>query len=232
MNTTPHTFVFSHRITCTRMAQVWVRTHSISCFMCHLVCPSDLFDDSIFLSFLTIFSLITLSFLLPVNFIFQGCGGQIPCALPPMRTLAPLPSTTLSQVMSPKTTTSREAYEHYTQESLVEQRSPNDFDYDDFTICKALSDACRRRADHYQEEGLSCCLSSSVSHDRTVRPVVKPIDSQVSTVQEIQRHSSESEQIMILLERQREQILADSKAEIRKHESQAGYDRRSIQRLK
>ena len=36
-----------------------------------------------------------------------GCGGQIPCALPPMRTLAPLPSTTLSQVMSPTTTTSR-----------------------------------------------------------------------------------------------------------------------------
>ena len=26
-----------------------------------------------------------------------GCGGQIPCALPLMRTLAPLPSTTLSQ---------------------------------------------------------------------------------------------------------------------------------------
>ena len=26
-----------------------------------------------------------------------GCGGQIPCALPPMRTSAPLPSTTLSQ---------------------------------------------------------------------------------------------------------------------------------------
>ena len=35
------------------------------------------------------------------------CGGQIPCALQLMRTLAPLPSTTLSQVMSPTTTTSR-----------------------------------------------------------------------------------------------------------------------------
>ena len=45
-----------------------------------------------------------------------------------------------------------EAYEHYTQESSVEQRSPNDFDYNDVTIGKALSDACRRQADHSQEE--------------------------------------------------------------------------------
>ena len=34
-----------------------------------------------------------------------------------------------------------------------------------------------------------------------------------------------------LLERQREQILADCQAEIRKHEFQADYDRRSIQKL-
>ena len=34
-----------------------------------------------------------------------------------------------------------------------------------------------------------------------------------------------------LLERQREQILADCQAEIRKHEFQTGYDGRSIQKL-
>ena len=34
-----------------------------------------------------------------------------------------------------------------------------------------------------------------------------------------------------LLERQREQILADRQAEIRKHEFQADYDRRSIRKL-
>ena len=34
------------------------------------------------------------------------------------------------------------------------------------------------------------------------RPLVAPFDSQVSSVQEIQRHSSESEQIRILLDRQ------------------------------
>ena len=43
--------------------------------------------------------------------------------------------------------------------------------------------------------------------------------------------NSESEQIRILLERQRDQILADCQAESRKHEFQADYDRRSIQKL-
>ena len=61
-------------------------------------------------------------------------------------------------------------------------------------IGKTHSDTCRRRADHSQEEGLSSCLSSSISHGRTGRSVVKPFDSQIWSVQEIQRHSSESEQ--------------------------------------
>ena len=75
-----------------------------------------------------------------------------------------------------------EATEPYTQESSVENGSPNDFEYDDVTIGKALSSppftqeredaASRRRADHSEEEGLS-----SVSHDRTGRPVVEPLDS-------------------------------------------------------
>ena len=43
--------------------------------------------------------------------------------------------------------------------------------------------------------------------------------------------AQKSEQIRILLERQREQILADCQAEIRNHEFQADYDRRSIQKL-
>ena len=124
-----------------------------------------------------------------------------------------------------------EAYVEYTQESSSEQQFPDDFDYDDVIIGQTLLHECRRRAEHSEEEGLSSCLSSSVSHDRTGRPVVAPLDSQVSSVQEIQRHSSENEQIRILLERQREQILADCPAEIREREFQADYDRRSIQKL-
>ena len=134
-----------------------------------------------------------------------------------------------------------EATEPYIQESSVENGSPNDFEHDDVTIGKALSsplftqeredDASRRRAYHSQEDGFSSSVSSSVSHDRTGRPVVKTFDSQISSVREIPSHSSESEQIRILLERQREQILADCQAEIRKHDFQADYDRRSIQKL-
>ena len=121
-----------------------------------------------------------------------------------------------------------EAYVEYTQESSGEQRIPDDFDYDDVTIGKTLLNACRRRADHSEEKGLSSCLC----HDRTGQPVVcSTFDSQGSSVQEIQRHNSESEQVRILLERQREQILADCRAEIQKHEFQADYDRRNIHKL-
>ena len=71
-----------------------------------------------------------------------------------------------------------EAYVEYTQESL----SAEDFDYDDITIGQTLLNACRRRADHSEEEGLSSCLSSSrMSHDRTVNPlfVVTQVTSKV-----------------------------------------------------
>ena len=44
------------------------------------------------------------------------------------------------------------------------------------------------------------------------------------------RRDSENEQLRILLERQKEQILADYRAEIQKHEFQADYER-NIQKL-
>ena len=119
-----------------------------------------------------------------------------------------------------------EAYVGYTQESSGEQQIPDDFDYDDVTIGQTLLRACRRRANH-SEEGLSSCLSSSVSHDRVGKPVCRLM----SSAQETQEHNSENEQIRTLLERQRGQILADCQAEIRKHEFQADYDRRSIRKL-
>ena len=51
------------------------------------------------------------------------------------------------------------------------------------------------------------------------------------SVRENPCRDSENEQIRILLERQKEQILADFRTEIQKHEFQADYDRRSIQKL-
>ena len=95
-----------------------------------------------------------------------------------------------------------------------------------------------KRQRHVPRRLLLGVLTSPVVRSRTApesrchsRPVVKPFDFQISSVREIPSHSSESEQIRILLERQREQILADCQAEIREHESQADYDRRSIQKL-
>ena len=69
-----------------------------------------------------------------------------------------------------------------------------------------------------------------MSHDRTGKPIVCRNTSH-EQCQEIQRQNSESEQIRTLLDQQREQILTDCQAEIRKHEFQADYDRRSIQKL-
>ena len=60
---------------------------------------------------------------------------------------------------------------------------------------------------------------------------MEQFDSLISNVRENPRSSLDNEQIRILLERQREQILADCQAEIRKHEFQADYDRRIIQKL-
>ena len=134
-----------------------------------------------------------------------------------------------------------ETTEPYIQESSGENGSLNDLEYDDYTIGMALSsplftqeredDASRRRAYHSHDEGLSSSQSSSSVGHRTGRPVVEQFDSQIPNVKENPRHSSENYQVRILLERQREQILADCQAEIQKREFQADYDKRSIQKL-
>ena len=62
-----------------------------------------------------------------------------------------------------------------------------------------------------------------MSQDGTGQPVVEG--------HEIQGQNSETEQIRTLLDRQREQICADFQAEIKKHEIQTDYDRRSFQIL-
>ena len=170
------------------------------------------------------------------------CGGQFPSALQLLRTLAPLPSTTLSQFMSP--TTSRRLLNRTSRSPRSskgrENGSLHDLEYDDVTIGMALSsplfteeredDASRRRVYHSLDEGLSSSQSSSVGH-RTGRRIVEQFDTQTPNVREIPSHSSEIEQIRNFLERQKEQILADCQAEIRKHEFQADHDRKSIQKL-
>ena len=109
-----------------------------------------------------------------------------------------------------------------------------DAELDDETIRKALSSplfiqereepANRRQAYHSHEESL-LPAQSSFTHTITGRQV-----HELSSCQK--RKSSremENERIRILLERQKEQILAEFRAEIQKHEFQADSDRRSIQ---
>ena len=73
------------------------------------------------------------------------CGGQIPCAFLLMRTLAPLPITTLSQVMSPTTTTSRRLLNR-TSRNPPARTSLNDLEYDDYTIGMTLRSEKMMRA--------------------------------------------------------------------------------------
>ena len=113
----------------------------------------------------------------------------------------------------------------------------HDLEFDDYTVGMALSsplftqereDVASRRQDFYSlDEGLSSSQSSAVDHVGTGRPV---IGSLIPNVRETPRRDFENEQIRTLLERQKEQILADYQAQIQKHEFQADYDR-SIQKL-
>ena len=75
---------------------------------------------------------------------------------------------------------------------------------------------------------MSVCQSSSVSErtgrsvgERTGRPV-RPSGQELNVA---------NAQTRTLLDRQKEQILAECQAEIKKHELQADYDRRSVRKL-
>ena len=136
-----------------------------------------------------------------------------------------------------------ETTEIFIQESSSDSKPSylRDLEISDDTIGKALSSplfiqeredpASRRQAYHSPEESLLSSQSLSVGHVRTVRLVFDDFGSLLSNVRENPRRDSENEQIRILLERQKEQTLADCRAEIQKHEFQADYDRRSIQKL-
>ena len=110
-----------------------------------------------------------------------------------------------------------------------------DAELDDETIGKALSSplfihareepADRRQPHHSYEESL-LSAQSFFAHARTGRPV-----HELSSCKRKSSRKMENERIRILLERQKEQFLADFRAQIQKHEFQADSDRRSIQEL-
>ena len=138
-----------------------------------------------------------------------------------MWSLAPWPKTPLSQVMSPASLTISTIFQGQSSNTVPSYLF--DTELDEETIGRALSSplfiqereelADRRQAYHSFEESLLPAQS--------VRPVQ----------QRKLGRDSENERIRILLERQIEQILADSRTEIQKHEFQADSDRRSVQEL-
>ena len=101
---------------------------------------------------------------------------------------------------------------------------PADSDYDDAALEGMLREAHRVHSHHSQREDLSVSLSSSSVSDITVRPVgdraVRPAE-----------QSSQEAQIRTLLDKQKEQILAECQARINRHKFQAAYDRRSLLKL-
>ena len=108
-----------------------------------------------------------------------------------------------------------------TEQRFSEQRFLEDEDYDDAAIGEVLFNAYREQVCHSQREGLSVGQSSSSVSDRSAQPVVE----------RRQELNTEHAQTTTLSDRQREQILADCQAEIKRHEFQANYDRRSKQKL-
>ena len=110
-----------------------------------------------------------------------------------------------------------------------------DAELDDETIGKALSSpkftqergesADRRQAYHAHEES-SLPAQSLFAHSRTGSPV-----HELSSRRQEPSLEMENETIRIFFERQKEQIFAEVRTEIHKHEFQADSDRRSIQEL-
>ena len=111
-----------------------------------------------------------------------------------------------------------------TQQQYPVQRPFEDVDYDDAALEEMLHNAHREHVYHSHREGLSVGQSSSSVSERTVRPVVERSGRFV--VERGQERNTEHAQIGTLLGRQREQIIAECQAEIKKHEFQANYGRR------
>ena len=101
---------------------------------------------------------------------------------------------------------------------------PADAEYDDAALEGMLREAHRVHSHHSQREDLSVSLSSSSVSDRTFRPVGDRAERPAE-------QSSQEAQIRTLLDKQKEQILAECQARINRHEFQAAYDRRSLLKL-
>ena len=124
--------------------------------------------------------------------------------------------------MSPTPTTSRRPQSSPARSSWTRRRSsPTKSLLRTPTTLTPRSKTCsheahRAHACHSLREDLSVSLSWSSMFDRTARPV---------------EQRNQEAQIRTLLDKQKEQILAECQARINRHEFQAAYDRRSLLKL-
>ena len=116
--------------------------------------------------------------------------------------------------------------ESLTPPQFSKQGISDDVEYDDTALEDMLREAHRVHVYHSQREGLSVRQSSSSVSERTGRSVGERTGRRVGpSGQELNVANA---QIRTLLDRQREQSLAECEAEINKHEFQGDYDRRSV----
>ena len=131
---------------------------SSPCRMHELSVLSDFRDLCINFTFLLFFIFIFQHFLLP--FIFPEVSQEIT-----LRTLAEEMESNDKNFSStgyePNDYFLTQTYVEFNQESLTEQRFPEDVDYDDAAIGQMLFNAYRGQVDHSEGEGLSSGLSSS-----------------------------------------------------------------------
>ena len=110
-----------------------------------------------------------------------------------------------------------------TEQRFPEQRFLEDVDYDDPAVEEMLREAHRVHVYHSQRECLSVGQSSSSVSDRSGQPVIarvakSPDRSGQPVVERGQELNTEQAQIRTLVDRQREQIVADCQVEITRHE--------------
>ena len=102
-----------------------------------------------------------------------------------------------------------------------------DQDVDDLTLGEMLTEAYRGQVDYSVREGVSVSqLSSSVRFDRSGQPDGERM---VDSSGQLDECNSSKAQIRILLEEQRQTILADCHARVSHHELQAEEERRLLQ---
>ena len=232
-----------------------VCAHSFHLYVIHDVCFDCLFVVCLFVFVLLLFlSLVYLFSSLLSTCTLSGTSisnvdnaeGIKSLRLRTKRSIAPWRCSVLSQVTSPTssttTTTQRLLKSSSSRNPATKTRCPRTCLTRNSTTrpseersphhCSFRSEKSQRTWDkHITLMKKACCQAQSFSacHARTGRPVLRTRFTQ--SEKRMSSRDVENERIRILLERQKEQLLAEVTTEIQKHEFQADSDRGSMQEL-